>query len=41
MANTQQVPGYYDFYYRSGFGIFFLVILLLLLFPSFCGGRYY
>ncbi len=26
---------------RSGFSIFFLVILLLLLFPSFCGGFYY
>jgi hypothetical protein len=38
MSETQQ---YYDQFGRSGFAILFLVILILLLFPSFFGGKCY
>jgi len=35
---SQPQNGYYNYFGRSGFGIFFLVILILLLFPGFFGG---
>lgn len=33
--------GFYNYFNRSGFGILFLVILILLLFPGFWGGYGY
>lgn len=33
-----EVKGGYNYFGQSGFGIFFLVILILLLFPGFFGG---
>lgn len=42
MAEIQGgTDGYYNYFGRSGFGILFLVILILLLFPSFFGGYGY
>jgi hypothetical protein len=38
MSEVQQC---YDFFGRSGFGILFLIILILLLFPGLFGGKCY